>query len=280
VAPWRRDNLYLRYAVGIPAVEVAEAHRAAKTGLLDRIRERNGRALNPEALTIGFARRATAYKRADLVFHDLDRLRTIARKVGPIQFVFGGKAHPKDETGKAQIVRIFEAAKALRDDVPVVYVENYDLEWAKLLVSGCDLWLNTPLRPLEASGTSGMKAALNGVPSLSVLDGWWIEGWIEGVTGWAIDSPEVAEDPAPEAASLYDKLERVITPMFFGHSEAFAKVMRSAIAINGSYFNTERMVQQYLGNAYFPGEGCSRGRGGEPEASETPALAGAPLSLK
>jgi starch phosphorylase len=261
VAPWRRDNLYLRYAVGIPASEVAAAHREAKGEVLKRIHEQCGRELDPEALTIGFARRATAYKRADLVFHDLDRLLEIARRTGRIQLIFGGKAHPQDETGKKQIESIFAAAKALGDAVPVVYVEDYGLEWASYLVSGCDLWLNTPLRPLEASGTSGMKAALNGVPSLSVLDGWWIEGWIEGVTGWAIESPETAEDAEQEAASLYDKLGRVIAPMFFGRPEAYANVMRSAIAINGSYFNTERMVQQYLGNAYFPGEGCSRGRG-------------------
>ena len=255
VAPWRGDMHYLRYTVGVPLSEVGEAHRAAKTALLGRVRERTGRELNPNALTIGFARRATAYKRADLVFTDLERLRAVARRVGPIQLIFGGKAHPKDETGKALIRTIYEAARKLGPEIPVVYVENYDLEWAKYLVSGCDLWLNTPLRPYEASGTSGMKAAMNGVPSLSVLDGWWIEGWVEGVTGWAIgDSAAATEDPARDAASLYDKLERVIAPLYFGRPEGYLKVMRSTIAINGEYFNTERMVQQYLNNAYFPGE--------------------------
>ena len=255
VAPWRGDKHYMRYAVGIPLSEVGEAHRAAKMALLGRVREHAGRELNPDALTIGFARRATAYKRADLVFSDLVRLRAIAKRVGPIQLIFGGKAHPKDETGKALIRKIYEAARKLGSDVPVVYVENYDLDWAKHMVSGSDLWLNTPLRPYEASGTSGMKAAMNGVPSLSVLDGWWVEGWIEGVTGWAIgDSADTAEDPARDAASLYDKLERVIAPLYFGRPEGYLNVMRSTIAINGEYFNTERMVQQYLNNAYFPGE--------------------------
>jgi len=258
VAPWRGDNHYLRYAVGIPLREVGEAHRAAKADLLARVREQSGHELEPNALTIGFARRATAYKRADLVFSDLERLRAIHRNVGPLQFIFGGKAHPKDETGKALIRKIYEAARALGPEIPVVYVENYDLEWAKYLISGCDLWLNTPLRPHEASGTSGMKAAMNGVPSLSVLDGWWIEGWIEGVTGWSIgDNAEAPEDSARDAASLYDKLELAIAPLHFGKPAAYENIMRSTIAVNGSYFNTERMMQQYLGNAYFPGEGYS-----------------------
>jgi starch phosphorylase len=203
-------------------------------------------------MTIGFARRATAYKRADLLFSDLDRLRTMARQVGPLQIIYGGKAHPRDESGKALIRRIFELSTALSNAVRVVYLEDYDMALAKYICSGVDLWLNTPLKPHEASGTSGMKAVLNGVPSLSVLDGWWIEGHVEGITGWAIGkSWETESNPSAEIASLYNKLESVILPMFYQRPRAYAEVMRSAIALNGSFFNAQRMLSQYLKNAYM-----------------------------
>ncbi|MDE3153537.1 MAG: alpha-glucan family phosphorylase [Acidobacteriota bacterium] len=252
VPEWRRDNLYLRYAIGIPLGEIVDAHVKAKRILLDAVAARTGVPLDPGALTIGFARRAAAYKRADLLFADLDRLRQIVRTAGPLQLVFGGKAHPADEEGKAMIRKVFEAIRALDGAVKAVYVENYDFEWARLLTSGTDLWLNTPQRPHEASGTSGMKAALNGVPSLSVLDGWWIEGCFEGTTGWAVGHGQDVEDPAAEETSLYDKLERTILPMFYERSATFAAVMRSTIALNGSFFNTQRMLTQYRANAYFP----------------------------
>jgi starch phosphorylase len=202
-------------------------------------------------MTVGFARRAAPYKRTDLLFSDIDRLRRIAREVGPLQFIYAGKAHPHDEGGKAMIRRIFEAKKALGSEVPVVYLEDYDMVLARSLCAGVDLWLNTPQKPQEASGTSGMKAALNGVPSLSVLDGWWIEGCVEGVTGWSIgDRWEEEPDSPKEIASMYEKLERVIVPMFYGRPLAFARVMRSAIALNGSFFNAQRMLFQYMQNAY------------------------------
>ena len=258
IPEWRRDNLYLRYAVSIPIEEIREAHAAAKQDLLDEVAKRTGVKLDPRVMTIGFARRATPYKRADLIFSELDRLRDITRRVGPLQIVFGGKAHPADEWGKALIKRIHEAANTLGDTVRVVYLENYEMRLGGLMTSGVDLWLNNPLRPLEASGTSGMKSALNGVPSLSVLDGWWIEGHVEGVTGWSIgeDSP-LPQDPSRDANELYMKLERSIVPMFYGLPYAYATVMRNAIALNGSFFNTQRMVTQYLHNAYFPAEGMS-----------------------
>ena len=248
---WRRDNLYLRYAAGIQLDEIRRAHDAAKAELLAEVGRRNGAQLDSGALTLGFARRATAYKRADLLFTDLDRLRQIARQAGPLQVLFAGKAHPRDEAGKALIRRVFEAAAALGEAVPVVYLEEYDMALAARLCAGVDVWLNTPQKPLEASGTSGMKAALNGVPSLSVLDGWWIEGHAEGVTGWAIgDGWDTASDPAREAASLYEKLEDLIAPLFYRRPAAFAEVMRSTIALNGSFFNAQRMLSQYLANAY------------------------------
>jgi starch phosphorylase len=200
---------------------------------------------------MGFARRASTYKRANLLFHDLERLKRIARDVGPLQIVYAGKAHPRDEGGKKIIRDVFSGARAISDAIRTVYVENYDMQWGRLITSGVDIWLNTPMRPQEASGTSGMKAALNGVPSFSVVDGWWAEGWIEGVTGWAIGNTEAEEDPASEVSTLYDKLERQILPMFYGKSQRYTEVMRSAIALNGSFFNTQRMVQQYLANAYM-----------------------------
>ena len=253
IAQWRRDNCYLRYAVGIPLSEIRQAHAQAKRDLLQQVRWLTGIQLDEKTFTLGFARRATGYKRGDLLFTDIERLKKIARGVGPLQLVYAGKAHPRDEGGKAIIRRIFEAAAALENDVRVVYLENYDMILGKLICAGVDAWLNTPLRPQEASGTSGMKAALNGVPSLSVLDGWWIEGHIEGVTGWSIEAPDGAEnDSLAEAASLYDKLQRVILPLFYKEPEKFALVMRSAIALNGSFFNTQRMISQYVRNAYVP----------------------------
>jgi len=253
IPQWRHDNLYLKYAIRIPLDEIRKAHLRAKQELLAELERRTGMSLNPEAMTIGFARRATEYKRHDLLFHDLERLRRIVQPGRQLQVIYGGKAHPKDEGGKALIRKVFQAANALKDCIPVVYLEDYDMSLAKYVCSGVDLWLNTPQKPQEASGTSGMKAALNGVPTFSILDGWWIEGHVEGVTGWSIgDGWESEPDIEREAASLYDKLEQVIIPMYYEQPDRFAAIMRSAIAINGSYFNAQRMVTQYLQNAYIP----------------------------
>jgi starch phosphorylase len=251
IPEWRRDNLYLRYAVGIGLREIQDSHAEAKRALLAEVRKRTGVALQESAFTIGFARRAALYKRANLVFSNLDRVMSIDRHAGPIQFVFGGKAHPHDEPGKAMIRRIFEAQRRLGEAAPVAYLPDFDWEVAPTLYAGVDLWLNTPRRPQEASGTSGMKAALNGVPSLSVLDGWWLEGCFEGVTGWAIGQAEIAETEEQESEALYQKLEQVIVPMYFGRPSAYADVMRSSIAVNGSFFNSQRMISQYVANAYF-----------------------------
>ena len=253
---WRHDAFALRYAVSIPIHEIARAHRTAKQVLLDRVNEITGAGFRKQALTIGFARRATAYKRATLVFHDVERLVSIAREAGPLQLVFAGKAHPADWEGKALIRRVFEARKALKDHVAVAYLPDYGMELARLLVAGCDVWLNTPVPPLEASGTSGMKAALNGVPSLSVLDGWWIEGHVEGVTGWSIGRDQgrfvetSAAGDAEHAQALYDKLEFTVIPTYYGRQDRFLGMMRHAIALNASFFNSQRMVLQYLYDAY------------------------------
>ena len=230
------------------------AHAETKATLLAEVERRTSTKLNARTMTIGFARRATGYKRADLLYTDEERLRRIIERVGPLQLVYGGKAHSRDTTGKAAIERIFSVARELKDILRVVYLEEYDMRLAAVMVAGVDLWLNNPLKPLEASGTSGMKAALNGVPSLSVLDGWWLEGWIEGVTGWAIgDRSEESGDPVAELDSLYGKLENAILPMFYDRPRAYADVMRSAISHNGSFFNAQRMVSQYVQNVYEPG---------------------------
>ena len=248
---WRYDNLYLRYAITLPLDELIEAHKRAKRALLDEVERRTEVKLDPNALTIGFARRSTPYKRGDLIFTDTARLKRMTRRNGPLQILYAGKAHPRDDWGKALIKKIFEAAVGLEDSVKVIYLENYDMGLGALLTSGCDVWLNNPMRPLEASGTSGMKAALNGVPSLSVLDGWWIEGHVEGVTGWSIGEDDaLPADPSEDINELYYKLERVILPLFYETPQRFAEVMRAAIALNGSFFNTQRMVSQYLHNAY------------------------------
>jgi starch phosphorylase len=255
IPEWRRDNCYLHYAVGIPLPEIRAAHNESKRELLQQVRWLTGAQLDQNVFTLGFARRATGYKRGDLLFSDLERVKRIARDTGALQLIYAGKAHPRDESGKAIIRRIFEAAAALADYVRVVYLENYDMNLGRLLCAGVDTWLNTPMRPQEASGTSGMKAALNGVPSLSVLDGWWIEGHVEGVTGWSIGDPSATEnDSQAEAASLYDKLEHVIVPLFYKEPDQFAEIMRSAIVLNGSFFNTQRMIGQYMKNAYVGGE--------------------------
>jgi starch phosphorylase len=262
---WRKENLNLRYAVGIPLEEVRQAHVRAKQDLCDTIQRRAGVACDPGVLMIGFARRAAAYKRADLLFSDSQRLTRISRDVGPVQIVYAGKAHPRDDEGKAIIRRIVETGQRMQETVRVVYLEDYDMALARTLCGGVDVWLNTPQKPQEASGTSGMKAALNGVPSLSVLDGWWVEGHVEGVTGWSIgDSWEALADASLESESLYDKLEHLIVPMYYGRPTAFAQIMRSAISLNGSFFNAHRMVLQYVKNAYQLFSGGTFGRGHTP----------------
>ena len=257
IPSWREDNYSLRGALGLPAEEVWAAHLIAKHDLLETVREKTGLNFDPEVFTIGFARRATGYKRADLILADLDRLRQIAKNAGQFQIIYAGKAHPNDGGGKDIIRRIFQAKKALRKTVPVVFLDDYNLVLGGKITSGVDLWLNTPQFPLEASGTSGMKSALNGVPSLSILDGWWVEGHIEGVTGWCIGETRrtiagtAPADNKTEAESLYAKLEGLIIPMYYNDRAKFLEVMQHAIAINGSFFNTQRMVQQYITDAYL-----------------------------
>ncbi|MBP8600458.1 MAG: alpha-glucan family phosphorylase [Candidatus Saccharicenans sp.] len=251
---WRQDNFSLRYALSIPKTEIWLSHLRAKRKLLAYIREKTGTNLDENVLTIGFARRATAYKRANLLFSDIDRLRKIRRESGALQIIYAGKAHPRDNPGKGLIKQIFQARMDLAGAIDVIYLENYDMQLGALMTAGVDLWLNTPQPPLEASGTSGMKACLNGVPSLSVLDGWWVEGHLEGLTGWAIEenrSNQKGQIKAGEADVIYDKLETRIIPIYYKRKSQFIDIMAHCIAINGSFFNTQRMIQEYVLNAYF-----------------------------
>ncbi len=247
---WRSDNFYIHNVIGLPKEEIAARHKQAKVALLKEVEARTGHKLSPSVFTIGFARRVATYKRADLLFRDPARLVEMAQHHGGLQILFAGKSHPADEGGKQLIRNIFAAAKHLNcDAIKILYLENYDWALGAALTSGVDLWLNTPRRPYEASGTSGMKAALNGVPSLSTMDGWWIEGHVEGVTGWSIAE---TDDEAAEANSMYDKLDRMILPTYRLTPHLWQEVMRSTIALNGSFFNTHRMAGQYAVNAYFP----------------------------
>ena len=250
IPEWRRDNLYLRNTIDVPVAEILAAHARAKEELLAEVGSRTGLVLNPKVLTLGFARRAATYKRATLLFTDPERLKEIAAKAGGLQILYAGKAHPQDEPGKALIRQVVaEAAKLSNNDLRIVYLENYAWQLGAQLTAGVDVWVNTPRRPYEASGTSGMKAAMNGVPSLSILDGWWIEGCIEGVTGWAIED---GANDHEEAQSLYAKLEKAVVPLYLDAREKWARLRRTTLAFNGSYFNTNRMVKQYIRNAYYP----------------------------
>jgi len=263
IPSWRENNFSLRYALSLPKKEIWDAHMQSKRQLLEYIKQQTDMEMDLDVFTIGFARRATAYKRADLLFYDTERLKRISSKAGRFQLVFAGKAHPKDQEGKEIIKKVFRAQKNLQPDIKLAYLPNYNIEVAKILISGVDLWLNTPQPPHEASGTSGMKAALNAVPSLSILDGWWIEGCVEGLTGWAIaEEPHTAgiqlhseqqnvRDSVMDASALYDKLEHLIIPMFYNHKRTYLGIMTNALALNGSFFNTQRMLEEYILKAYF-----------------------------
>ncbi len=255
IGGWRMDNFNLRYALSIPKLEIWRAHARAKRDLLEYVKAKSGIVMDPEILTLGFARRAATYKRGDLLFQDIERLKQIAAKAGAFQIIYGGKAHPQDQGGKQVIQRIFQFKETLRNEIKIAYLENYDMNLGRLMTAGVDVWVNTPQPPLEASGTSGMKAALNGVPSLSILDGWWIEGHIEGVTGWSIGDSSTREggvdDRLKDAASLYEKLEQAVIPAYYYDRFHFIEVMLHSIALNGSFFNTHRMLQQYVLKAYF-----------------------------
>jgi len=252
---WREDNFSLRNVLGVSDEVIWDAHMSAKKKLIHMMNHETNAGFDVDHLTLGFARRAAPYKRSALPLCDPERLAAIVDRVGPIQFAYAGKAHPADEVGKGMIQRIFQARAALRGKVAVAYLPNYDMEIAEYFTTGVDVWLNTPQPPLEASGTSGMKAALNGVPSLSVVDGWWVEGWMEGVTGWAIGEHDHTDADGDDtwdrdAESLYDTLEHQVAPLYYNDRGKFIDIMRHCIAVNGSFFNAQRMLQEYMLRAY------------------------------
>jgi starch phosphorylase len=251
---WRSDPYILRSALSIAKNEIWNAHIESKIELINFVNKQYNAGMNYDDFTIGFGRRQTAYKRPDLLISDPGRLIQIAEKAGPIQIIYSGKAHPKDDSGKDSIKKIFEVMKTIQGKIKIAYIQNYDIAIGKMMTAGVDLWLNTPRRPREASGTSGMKAAHNGVPQFSTLDGWWLEGCIENITGWAI-GPEKTKDEVSDddidKNDLYDKLENWIMPKYYNDRNNWIRTMRSCIAINASFFNTNRMIQQYVLNAYF-----------------------------
>jgi starch phosphorylase len=251
---WRSDPYILRSAQSAHKKEVWNAHLEAKRELINFVNVRYNAGMNYDDFTIGFARRQTAYKRPDLLLSDSERLMKISEKVGPIQIIYAGKAHPKDTSGKETIKNIYQVMKSIGGRVKIVYIHNYDMSISKMMVSGVDIWLNTPRRPREASGTSGMKAAHNGVPQFSTLDGWWLEGCIENITGWSIGPEKTEEEESDDEIDrddLYKKLEEWIMPKYYNDRDNWVRTMRSCIAINASFFNTNRMIQQYVLNAYF-----------------------------
>jgi len=252
---WANEPELLVRIGPIPDEEIWEAHMKAKASLLEFIKEKRGVEMDVDTLTLGFARRATAYKRATLIFSDVERLREVNR-IGRLQLVFAGKAHPRDIGGKKIIKEIHNYMRQLKDEIKMIYLEDYNMEMAAKLTSGVDVWLNTPLPPLEASGTSGMKAAHNGVINFSVLDGWWIEGCIEGVTGWSIGPPPnesigEQERRKMELEDLYNKLKYLIIPTFYNRRDEWINIMNNSIGKVAYYFNSHRMIRRYVTEAYL-----------------------------
>jgi starch phosphorylase len=244
---WHHEpELLLRAECCIPDADVVAAHETCKRQLIALVAKYTSIELNAQLPILGFSRRMTAYKRPDLLFSKLDRLRAIAAR-HPLQVVLAGKAHPRDDAGKRLIRELHDVIGSLRSTIAIAYLPDYDMQMGMAMVAGADIWLNTPLRPLEASGTSGMKAALNGVPNFSVLDGWWIEGCIEGITGWSIGTTDSTHD----ADSLYDKLENVVLPLFHQDPAGWVRVMKGAISKNASYFHSHRMMRRYGTEAYL-----------------------------
>ena len=240
---WREDPTKLAHAGKIPTEDLTEARAVARKVLRELVQTSTGVRLDKNRLTIGFARRFATYKRANLVFSDLERLREIG--AGKIQFVFSGKAHPRDEGGKALIKSIFDSAKDLENEIPVAFLEDYSMATGLAMTGGVDIWLNNPIRPMEASGTSGMKAAMNGVPNCSILDGWWPEGCEHGVNGWAIGGADDERDDVRDAKNVLDVIENEVLPAWDEGDEKWCEIMRASIATSAR-FTGARMISDYL----------------------------------
>ena len=243
---WQIHPEILRYVEGIPANEIQQAHQINKDIFAKYLQSQPNIDFLPNAFTIGFARRATEYKRAHLIFSDIERLIKLAEKYRGINIVFAGKAYHNDLVGFDIIKRILNLAKEHNNEYfKIIYLPNYSIEMSKLLVSGVDVWLNTPRISYEASGTSGMKASLNGVLNISTYDGWWPESGIHNVNGWTISG----HDEYQEINSMYDNINNALDT-FYNHKDKFTKMQRSAISLIGSYYNTQRMVLEYIRKGY------------------------------
>jgi starch phosphorylase len=245
---WQHEPEILVRALQLPEDEVWRCHQAAKGDLIRLVKETAGAVLDPSLPILGFARRMTGYKRPLLLFEDFDRLEDLAAR-RPFQVVLAGKAHPRDAEGKEAIRKVHALAKQLVGKLTCVFVPDYDMRIAMTLVAGADIWLNTPLPPLEASGTSGMKAAFNGVLNLSVLDGWWIEACIEGVTGWSIGRD--GDGAESHARALYDRLDQAVLPLFYSDPSRWRWMMKQTIGNVAYYFNSQRMMRRYASEAYL-----------------------------
>lgn len=258
IPEWRHDPSFLRKVMSIPDDKIWATHIKAKRKLVEYINMVSPNKFSVDVCTLGYARRFTSYKRPTLILADLDKLEEKISTIGPLQIIFAGEAHPHDKKAAELIKRIFQKIQKHKGKVTIVFLEDYDMDLAVKLVAGVDVWLNTPLRKHEASGTSGMKAAFNAIPHLSVLDGWWPEGWIEGITGWSIGThltEAKLDDRASwnlEVTDLYHKLAAEVLPLYYQNRSGFVKVMKYAAALNGSYFNTYRMMREYISKVYFP----------------------------
>jgi glycogen phosphorylase len=247
---WQHEPEILVRTLQLPEDEIWRCHQAAKADLIAQLKELTGVTLDPDVPILAFARRMTSYKRPLLLFRNVDRLISIASR-HPLQIIMAGKAHPRDHEGKEAIRSLHELGLQLRGKVTSLFLPNYDMQVAKALVAGADVWLNTPLPPMEASGTSGMKAALNGVLSVSSLDGWWVEACIEGVTGWSIGVDNDGGSDAQHAAALYDKLEGAVLPLYYSDPGRWRWMMKQAIGNIAYYFNSQRMMRRYASEAYL-----------------------------
>ena len=243
---WKIDPNLLLNVDNIDNEKIISAHKQQKDELINYANLFTENKLSSDVLTIGFARRAAEYKRAGLIFSNIEKLIEIGS--GKIQMIFSGKAHPNDIKGKQIIKEVVNNANQLVDEVNIVFLENYNMHLGRLITSGVDLWLNTPIRPNEASGTSGMKAALNGVPNFSVIDGWWAEGCKDNENGWAIGSPDSCNDIA-DAESLYFKLENQIINTFYNDKIKWIQIMKNSIK-TGVDFTAHRMVNDYKDKFY------------------------------
>jgi starch phosphorylase len=255
---WDVDPSLLVNAYAIPTSELAKAHGVAKGDLVALANANSAGGFTVDTLTIGVAKRITAYKRNGLILSDAGRLAEIADDIGGLQIVFSGKAHPDDDVGKRGIVQILEQASLVARktrNVRVAFLEDYSIDIAKVMVSGCDLWLNNPRRPLEASGTSGMKAGMNGVLNLSTWDGWWLEGGVDRVNGWGIGRRPRWDDlsesnDSDDLADLYARLAKDVMPLYYGDRDGWLKMAKASIATVGPKFNTYRMAREYLAKWY------------------------------